>query len=198
MLNRIGKKIKFEIARMVRPHMIGGYKRFDGRYLRETRISNTTFIDSPENLDIGDHVFIGHFNFIEASHGITIREGCQVTNYISIITHSSHISIRLYGKEYGNHKDHLGYVKGPVYIGEYTFIGPHSLIMPNSRIGKGSIVAAFSLVEGDYPDFAILKGNPAKVTGDTRDIDREYLDQHPDLREYHQQWSQIRMKNNPL
>jgi len=178
--------------------MIGGYKRFDGKYLPGTRISNTTFIDSPQHLDIGDHVFIGHFNFIEASQGITIGEGCQITNYISITTHSSHISIRLYGKEYENPKDHIGYIKGPVFIGAYTFIGPHSLIMPNSRIGKGSIVAAFSLVEGEYPDFAIIKGNPAKVTGDTRDIDREYLDQHPDLREYHAQWSQIRENDKSL
>ena len=53
-------------------------------------------IEYKKNLKLGNNVFIGHYNFIEASNGITIEEGCQITNFISITTHSSHISIRLY------------------------------------------------------------------------------------------------------
>ncbi|MBP7497420.1 MAG: acyltransferase [Bacteroidales bacterium] len=189
LIKRIKNKILLEIAKLSRPHIIGGYRRSDGSFLKDTRISNSTFIDYKENLDIKDNVFIGHYNFIEASGGITIKEGCQLTNFISITTHSSHISIRLYGKEYGNYPDKKGYIKGPVYIGEYSFIGPHSLIMPDTHIGKGSIVAAYSYVQGDFPDFAIIKGNPAVVVGSTKDIDSKYIEEYPELKKFYSEWA---------
>ena len=169
--------------------MIWGYKRCDGVYLKNTRISNTTFIDNQHELKIDDNVFIGHFNYIEASNGIQIEEGCQITNFVSVTTHSSHISIRLYGRGYSGFKTHKGYEKGSIKIGKYTFIGPHSVIMPNTNIGKGSIVSAFSYVQGDFPDFAIIKGNPAKVVGDTRDMDTAYLKQNPELEGFYNEWA---------
>ena len=138
-----------------------------GKLLAKTRISNTTIIEHKNSLDLGDNVFIGHFNFIEASNGITIKEGCQITNYVSIISHSSHVSIRLYGAKYREHSDHEGYVKGSVSLGTYTFVGPHTLIMPGSAIGKGCLIQAFSYVKGTFPDFSIIGGNPATIIGDT-------------------------------
>ncbi len=183
---RIWKKFAF----LTRPRMIWGYKRYDGIYLENTRISNTTFIDNPNKLDIEDHVFIGHFNYIEASNGISIKEGCQITSFISISSHSSHISIRLYGKHYVDSERHKGYIIGSVIIGKYTFVGPHCLIMPNTIIGKGSIVAAYSNVQGHFPDFSIIKGNPAKVVGDTRNLDSAYLNQNPELKDFYIEWTE--------
>ncbi|MSP70296.1 MAG: acyltransferase [Bacteroidetes bacterium] len=161
---------------------------FDGHRLVNTRVSNTCSLVSMEHLNIQDNVFIGHFNFIEASNGITIEEGCQITNYISIITHSSHISIRLYGKQYAG-LDMKGYVKGSVFIGKYTFIGPHSVIMPGTKIGKGSIVSAYSMVKGEFPEFSIIAGNPAKVVGNTRNIDGPFLQANPELRTFYEEWA---------
>jgi len=172
------------------PEIIWGYTDAHGKYLPQVRISNTTFIGNKEELQLGNHVFIGHYNMIDASNGLTIEEGCQVTNYVSILTHSSHISIRLYGRAYIDQQDHAGYYKGSVVIGKYSFIGPHTVIMPGSIIGKGCIVSAFSYVNGVFPDFSIIAGNPAVVTGDTRTLDQQYLDQHPHLKEFYNQWSQ--------
>jgi len=174
--------------KLFKPTMIGGFKRFDGVFLKKTRISNTTFIDHPERLLIEDNVFIGHHNYIEASNGLSIGEGCQITSFVSITTHSSHQSIRLYGANYAG-QNMLAYVKGKVEIGKYTFIGPHSVIMPNTKIGKGSMVAAYSYVQGEFPDFAIIAGNPAEIKGDTRNLDKEYLEKYPELLENYKQWS---------
>ena len=179
-----------KFAFLTQPRMIWGYRRHDGRYLKNTRISNTVFIDHPGQLHIDDHVFIGHFNFIEASHGIQIGEGCQITNFTSITTHSSHHSIRLYGSHYREFTDHDAYIRGSVDIGKYTFIGPHCLIMPNTKIGKGSIVAAYSQVQGSFPDFSILKGNPAVVVGDTRKKDAEFLENNPELKQFYNEWAE--------
>ncbi len=84
---------------VLKPRMIWGYRTANGTFLKNTRIGSTTFIDNARTLNIGDNVFIGHHNYIEASNGVTIGEGCQVTNFISITSHSSHISIRLVGEK---------------------------------------------------------------------------------------------------
>lgn len=167
--------------------MIWGH-RSQGKMLKDTRISTSTFIDHKKNLVLGDHVYIGHFNFIEASQGIELGEGCQVTNFVNITTHSSHHSLRVYGKQYSNFADHAGYIKGPVKIGAYTFVGPHVVIMPGTTIGKGCIVAAYSYVRGTFPDFSIIKGNPATAAGSTKEMDEKVLNDHPELRTYYQEW----------
>lgn len=182
---KIKKKVRYELNKIVQPQMVWGFERFDGLYLKKTRISNTTYLGNKESLVIEDNVFIGHYNFIDASNIIKIKEGCQITNFVSILTHSSHISIRLYGKEYTNFSNLKGYLKGDVYIGEYSFIGPHSLIMPNTKIGKGCIVTAYSNVKGQFSDFSIISGNPAKVVGDTRKLDESYLNEYPDLQKFY-------------
>lgn len=173
------------------PQMVLGYRRkIDNQFLPQTRISNTTSISGEHNLDIADNVFIGHFNTLDASNGLMIGTGCQISNYVSVTTHSSHIAIRLYGVHYIEHNGrHHGYITGKTVIKAYTFIGPHSTIMPNVTLGKGSLVKAYSYVaSGTYPDFAILCGNPAKVVGDTRDLDKELLHQYPELQAYYQEW----------
>lgn len=182
---KIWKKFAFLTA----PRMIWGYKTLDGRILRNTRVSNATFIDHRENLVMDDHVYIGHFNYLEASHGITIGEGCQITNFVTITSHSSHNSLRVYGRSYIKTEKPAGYETGKVEIGKYCFIGPHSVIMPGTHIGKGSIVSAFSYVQGEFPPFSVIRGNPAKVVGSSRDADEELIREHPELRDHYNEWA---------
>lgn len=105
-------------------------------------------------------------------------------------SHSSHVAIRLYGHHYiENNGKHKGYIRGAIKIGKFTFVGPHSVIMPGTSIGKGSIVSAYSLVKGEFPDFAIIAGNPAVKVGDTRDMDRRQLEKHPELQSFYDEWA---------
>lgn len=162
------------------PRMVLGYKnQVTNIYMSRTRVSTSTSIHSTKTFNIQDNVFIGHYCFIEASQGINIGPGVQICSHNVITTHSSHLSIRLYNDEYLNHSNHVGYVKGCIQIGDYSFIGSHCTIMPNSKLGKGCIVKAYSLVKGEYPDFAIIAGNPGIVIGDSRNLDKKYLEQLP-------------------
>ena len=161
----------------------------NGKIIKNTRVSNLTHIDTLENFEIGENCYIGHFNNIDASNGVCINEGCQITNYVSILSHSSHVAIRLYGKDYKNIKNKKVYFGKSVEIGAYTFIGPHSTIMPGTNIGKGSIISAYSYVKGDFPEFSIIQGNPAKLIGNTKDIDKKFLKEHPELNSYYSEWT---------
>jgi acetyltransferase-like isoleucine patch superfamily enzyme len=177
---------------LVAPRMLYGWRRGDGRWLEHTRISTGTRVEYPELLDIGDHVYIGPFNLIDASGGLTIGEGCQITTHCVLLTHSSHQALRLAGRSYWGASDPPGYIRWTTRIGEYCFIGPHSVVAPGSRIGRGVLVRAYSYVDGEVPDFAIVAGQPAVVVGDTREVDREWLEAHPDARADYDQWARHR------
>ncbi len=181
------EKIFVRFFMRFRPAMRHKIYNNNGQLIRNTRISNTTFIDHPESLELGVNVYIGHHNFIEASQGIIIHEGCQLTSFITMTSHSSHLSLRIYGANYAG-ADMKGYVKGKIEIGRYSFIGPHVTIMPDTHIGKGCIVSAYSYVKGEFPDFSIISGNPAKIIGDTRTLDEPLLKEHPSLKTNYDAW----------
>ncbi len=181
------EKIFVRFFMRFRPAMRHKIYNNNGQLIRNTRISNTTFIDHPESLELGVNVYIGHHNFIEASQGIIIHEGCQLTSFITMTSHSSHLSLRIYGANYAG-ADMKGYVKGKIEIGRYSFIGPHVTIMPDTHIGKGCIVSAYSYVKGEFPDFSIISGNPAKIIGDTRTLDEPLLKEHPSLKTKYDAW----------
>ena len=165
-----------------------------GRLLPHTRISSASVIEHEDRLTLGDNVFIGAFNFIEASGGITIEEGVQITSHNAIVTHSSHRSQRLLGPAYVTFPvapsgERPGWIAGPIHIGAYSFVGPHCLIEANTRLGRGTLVCAGSFVRGTYPDFAILEGRPARVVGDSRRADERALVRFPELQVLYDAWA---------
>ena len=169
-------------------------ERWQGCALPNTRISPAACIEHEARLTLGDHVFIGPFNFIEASGGVTLGEGVQVTSHVSIVTHSSHRAVRLLGTHYVDWPgERPGWIAGPVHVGAWSFIGPHSLIEANTRLGRGTIVRAGSVVRGEYADFAVLDGRPARVVGDSRQADDKLLAHHPELRAHYEAWARNRV-----
>ena len=155
-----------------------------------SRLAPSVCIEGEAGLSLADHVFIGQFNFLEASAGLTIEEGVQITNFCSLVTHTTHRSIRLMGRlsaAAGGARP--GDIRAPIHLGAYSYIGPHSLIEAGARVGRGSLVAAYSRVRGEHPPFAVLAGNPAQVVGDTRERDGPWLQRHPELRDSYLGWA---------
>lgn len=163
-------------------------ERSHGRDLPHTRIAPSTCIEHEHGLRLGDHVFIGHFNLIEAGAGVTIGDGVQITSHCAIVTHSSHRSLRLLGRDFATWAGpgaRPGWIAGPVHIGAWSFIGPHSVIEAGTRLGRGTIVRAGSCVRGEFPDFAVLAGTPARVVGDSRAGDATLRQRYPQFRANH-------------
>lgn len=187
-MKRLLESLRYRLNKLILPEIIGGYTCNDGSFNKNTRVSNMSHISNKKNVTIEDNVFIGHFNYIDGHCPIFIGKGSQITNHISILTHSSHHAIRMYGTDYIKQSaNDIVSAKGKISIGEYSFVGPHSTIMPGSNIGKGSIVAAYSFVKGDFPDYSIIKGQPATVVGSTQDVDKDILSKKPELQQYYYQ-----------
>ena len=130
-----------------------------------SRIAPSTCIEGAAGLSLGDHVFIGQFNFLDAGAGLVVEEGVQITNFCSIVTHSTHDALRVNGR------------RSAMLGGE----------LPGYR--KGAILCAYSQLRGTAPDFAIMAGQPAVQVGDTRERDAALLARHPELREAYEAWA---------
>ncbi|MGQ0831192.1 MAG: acyltransferase [Microthrixaceae bacterium] len=51
----------------------------------------------------------------------------------------------------------------PVAIGSGSWLGAGAIILPGTRLGRNTVVAAGSVVRGEFPDHAVLAGVPAKL-----------------------------------
>ena len=177
------------VSRAWGTRMVGGWVRADGIYLPNTRVSNTSFCFAVERLQLEDHVFIGHFSVLDATYGLSIGEGSQIGFFTGIFSHSSHVAVRLYGRAYVDTPHKKAYFTAPVVIGPYCFIGAHVTVLPGTKLGRGCLVSAYSLVSGEFEDFSIVAGNPAKRVGDTRRMDAPHLRRHPELQAHYDAWA---------
>lgn len=160
------------------PFMVYGYyNQVKHRFYRNVRISSSSYITDKNKLDIEDNVWINHYVRIDASGGVKIGKGCQIGYGSAILSHSSHNAIRLNGESYINLdvKDRIGYIHKHVRIGEFTFIGGGSTILPGVTIGRGCVIGVGAVVNRDVPDYAIVVGVPAKIIGDTRETDKQFV-----------------------
>ncbi|MEA1848726.1 MULTISPECIES: acyltransferase [Chryseobacterium] len=114
-------------------------------------------ITKPENLQLGNHVYIGPNAWISTYGTVQIMTGTIIGPRLKIYT--------------GNHNynsdrllpyDEITIAKN-VTIKENVWIGGDVTILPGITIEEGAIVGASSVVTKDVPKGAIIGGNPAKI-----------------------------------
>ncbi len=166
------------LAGLQRPFVVYGYRdRFSGNFRKHTRISSSaTFIDR-RSIAIADNVWIGHYCHVDGSAGVNIGEGVQMATWSGILSHGSQDAIRLCGRRYIEIEAACrpGYTLGPVEIGPFAFIGAGAIVLPGVTVGRGSRIDAGAIVTRNVPDFAIVRGIPARIVGDVRDGDSAYF-----------------------
>ena len=173
-------------ANLHKPFMVYGYyDKEANRFLKYTRISSTATIMNRKALSIGDHVWVWHYTILDATEGLVIGEGTQIGAWVGIFTHGSENAIRLLGKEFVHidNAERIGYTRGSVEIGSYTFVGAKSVILPGIKVGKGCLIGTGTLVTKDVPDYSVVVGSPGKIIGSTMDIDREFISEFEELRD---------------
>jgi len=100
---------------------------------------------------------------------ISIGKEVTMSSYIRVLTHDW--ALHTVAKAFDIPQDKpIGRIKG-VTIEDYVFVGTGTILMPGCHIGKGSIIAAGTVVRGKVPEFSIYAGSPGKIIGDSR----EYL-----------------------
>lgn len=167
----------------------GFYNKKEHKIYRSTRISSSAYITDIGNLDLSDNVWVNHNASIDASGGVKIGEGCQIGYGAMIISHSSHMAIRLNCRDFIKMDicDRFGYVHKSVDIGDFTFIGGGAAVLPGVKIGKGCVVGVNSVVTKNVPDYSIVAGVPARIIGSTVDTDKPFLENQLVREKYYDQ-----------
>lgn len=115
---------------------------------------------TPE-ITIGDNCGIGAYSHISAINSIRIGNNVRMGKSILITDNAHGASIR----ELLDISPRLRPLvsKGSIVIEDNVWIGEKASIMPAVRIGRGSIIAANSVVTHDVAPYSVVGGNPARL-----------------------------------
>ena len=167
-------------------HGTGSFTLSDFKKIGENVIlENDVLVFHPENIEIGDNVYIGHNTifkgyhknemiignhtwvgqgcFLHSAGGIKIGKAVGIGPMVKIIT--------------STHKEQE--LSKPILFCDLEFkevviengcdIGICSILLPGVEIGEGSIVGAGSVVTKDVLPYTIVAGIPAKVLRKRKD-----------------------------
>lgn len=104
--------------------------------------------------------------------GVKIGKYCHIAKGLTIYSHNHN----------WRSKEYIPYDKEnimkPVSVGDCVWIGCNVTIAPGARIGNGVIISSGSVVFGEIPDCAIVRGNPAIIVGyrDKVTFDKLYVE----------------------
>ncbi len=171
-----------------KPFMVYGFfNSKEKKFFNKTRISSSVKLIDKKNINIKNNVWIGHYSLLDGIGGIEIEQGVNIASHTCIYTHSSQNAIRLLGDKFIETPatKRPGYIIESVKIGEYTFIGTACVLLPGTIVGKGCIIGAGSVVKGNFPDYSVVVGNPAKIVGDTRSIDNKLFSKGLNFENYY-------------
>lgn len=152
-----------------------------GKIGAHSYIGKPLFIQRPGNIYIGNNVRIYpglRAEITKASatvvidDNVSIGQGCHLVSYDDCLrirkntTISGNVFISDVDHDYKEIDLHIlqqQMKKKYTEIGENCFIGYGAVILPGTVLGRQCIVGANSVVRGNYEDYCVLSGSPAKV-----------------------------------
>ncbi len=124
---------------------------------KNTMVDESCEMYFPENISMGEYVYIGKDAFFDAKGGITIGSNVIIGPRCTIISFNHN-----YKSESLLPYDNKEILK-PVTIKDNVWIGINVSICPGITIEEGAVIAMGSVVTKNIPRCAIAGGNPAKV-----------------------------------
>lgn len=169
----------FENNKLYKSHGSGTFKKEDFKKLGKNVIfEDNVLVFHPENIEIGNNVYIGHNTILKGYYKNTMNIGDDTWIGQSCFFHSAG-GIKI-GRAVGigpgvkiltsAHRDDE--LSKPVLCSDLEFasvtiedgcdIGIDSIILPGITVGQGAIVGAGSVVTKDVESFTVVAGVPAR------------------------------------
>ncbi|OUL22685.1 transferase [Nostoc sp. RF31YmG] len=121
------------------------------------RFKRDIIVNYPQNISLGNKVYIGQNVLLDGRGGITI--GDNTTVGFNVVILSANHDYQSNDLPY----EHNVYIHKPVVIGCNVWIGGNALIIPGVTIGDGAIVAAGTVVTANVEPLAIVGNQPMRT-----------------------------------
>lgn len=149
-----------------RLHLLGKRK-----YLQhgiDLHVGKGTRLWAPKSLLIGNSVYIGKQVHIEAN--CEIGDYCLIANRVAVVGRHDHDFYAIgfpvrFAPWVGSNRFPNGYADEKAVIESDVWLGYGAIVLTGVTIGRGSIVAAGSVVTKSIPPYSIAAGVPAHVIG---------------------------------
>lgn len=156
--------LRGKINRVIRWFRINPYppKSF-GKFGKGCKIGDKCVL-VPKNMYLDDYVVIQNLvNFISSEGKIKIGKYSVISSACVIIpgTHLASVGIPFYYQA----MHHFGDEHFSIEIEEDCWVGASSTLLSKCKLGRGSVVAAGSVVTKEFPPYAVIAGVPAKIIG---------------------------------
>lgn len=149
-------------------------------YGRDLHVGKGTRLWAPKRLSIGDCVYIGKQVHIEAN--CRIGNYCLIANRVAIVGRHDHdftavgFPVR-FSPWVGSQRFPSVHADEEALIEDDVWLGYGTVVLTGVTVGRGSVVAAGSVVTRDIPPYSIAAGVPAKVIGQ-RFAEQETIAKH--------------------
>ena len=137
---------------------------------RDTKIWHYTHVQSGavigtncvlgQNVNIGSNIKIG--NYVKIQNNVSVYEGVELEDYVFCGPSMVFTNIKFPRSEFPQ--------KGSEYyqrtiVKKSVSIGANATVLCGITIGEYAVIGAGSVVTKDVPDYALIMGNPGKITG---------------------------------
>jgi acetyltransferase-like isoleucine patch superfamily enzyme len=157
-------KVAYNIGRL---HGLGLrlylYRRIGMKVGKNCVIRRGVYLGSPNELELGDGSFLGRAS-LYCTGGIKIGKNVNVSDGVVIITAKHDVN---------SPKFEASYV--PIKIEDWAWIATNAIVLAGVTIGEGAVVAAGAVVTKDIPPYSIVGGSPAKVIGERKKQQFDYV-----------------------
>lgn len=152
-----------------------GLKLRKGYWVKKLRKSGTNIqirhgagIGHPNLVEVGDNFILGNNSLITANSSEGIMIGNDVGIARNVLIHSANHSFsdtdmpimkqKIFSPKLSYNNKYYS-----VIIENDVWIGSQSVILPGTFIKTGCVVSSGSIVSGEFPEYSIIMGNPARV-----------------------------------
>lgn len=122
------------------------------------------------SITIGDNCYLGENSYIWSGDKVVIGNNVLISHNVNIVDSNSHeLNYKEREEGYinliaqGHPKNKGSIITAPIIVSDNAWISFGCIILKGVTIGKGSIVAAGSVVVKDVPDWTMVGGNPATI-----------------------------------